>query len=279
VNILTSLTYNYSLLIANKELLDRLRPVKAAFYNDTDAAQACLEGTRVELLTEIRTWMHDQSDRKVYWLSGAAGTGKTTVAQSVAHMAKEDGLLCATFFFSRTTNDRSDYAKVIPTIAYQLAMDGRCRSGVCAAVAQGNDIQTQPVYTQVQALLLSMLKPFASDGLGGLLIVLDALDECREDANNVYGGDLVPVLLVGLRNISFAKVFLTSRLESSIERMFADEKITGETRPLVLHRDVPKETVQSDIELYLRDELTKIRQSSKLDNRFPSEPDLHALVA
>jgi hypothetical protein len=278
VDILTILADRYSSLVANEELLDRLRPVKAAFYNDTDAAPACLEGTRVELLRDIRTWMHDRFDRKVYWLSGAVGTGKTTVAQSIAHMAKDAGLLCATFFFSRATNDRSNYASVIPTIAYQLAMDGRCRSGVCAAVAQDNDIHTHSVHTQVQALLLSVLKPFASDGLG-LLIVLDALDECREDANRVHGGDLVPVLLAGLRNISFVKVFLTSRRESSIERMFAHENVAGETRPLVLHRDVPKETVQSDIELYLRDELAKIRQSSKLDDRFPSEPDLHALVA
>jgi hypothetical protein len=42
--------------------------------------------------------------------------------------------------------------------------------------------------------------------------------------------------------------------------------------------DIPKETVQSDIELHLRDEFAKIRQKSKADNKFPSEPDLHTLV-
>jgi hypothetical protein len=279
VDILTLLTNNYSLLIANEELLDQLQPVKAAFNHDTDAALACLKGTRVELLSDIRTWMHDRSDRKVYWLSRAAGTGKTTVAQSVAHMAKEAGFLCASFFFSRTTNDRSNYLGVIPTIAYQLAMDGRCRSGVCAAVAEDYDIRMQPVHTQVQALLVSVLKPLTSEGLRGLLIVLDALDECRDDANKVHGEDLVLTLQTGLRNISFAKVFLTSRQESSIKRTIAHENIAGNIRPLVLHRDVPKDTVQSDIELYFRHEFAKMRQSLKLGKRFPSEPNLHALVA
>jgi hypothetical protein len=233
----------------------------------------------VELLSDIRTWMRDQSDRKVYWLSGAAGTGKTTVAQSVAYMAKKSGLQCATFFFSRTTDDRSNYANVVPTIAYQLAIDERCRTEVCAAVAEDNDIHTHSIHTQVQALLVSVLKPFASDGLSGLLIVLDALDECREDANKVHGGDLVPVLLAAMKSIPFVKLFLTSRRESSIERMFARDDIVGETRPLVLHRDIPRDTVQVDINRYLRDEFAKIRRTAKVNDDFPLNSHVETLVA
>jgi hypothetical protein len=252
--------------------------VNAAFYNDTDAAPACLEGTRVDLLAGIRTWMDDHSDRKVYWLSGAAGTGKTSVAQSVARTAKEAGITCATFFFSRTTNDRSNYASVIPTIAYQLAKDVGFRAGVCAAVTADNDIHSRAVHSQAQKLLLEVLKPLASNTPKCLLIVLDGLDECREDDNQVHGGALLPVLLATLKSIPFAKVFLTSRQEPSIERMFADDDIAGDTRPLVLHRDIPKDTVQADIDMYVRDEFAKIRRNAKVKDDFASESDVQTLV-
>jgi WD40 repeat protein len=252
--------------------------VKTAFFDDTDAAPACLKGTRVDLLAGIRTWMNDQSDRKVYWLSGAAGTGKTSVAQSVARTAKEAGFTCVTFFFSRTSNDRSNYASVIPTIAYQLAMDGGFRSEICAAVTADNDIHTRSVHSQAQKLLLEVLKPLASRSPKGLLIVLDALDECREDVNKVHGGDLVPVLLAALKSVPSAKLFLTSRRESSIERMFAQDDVVSDTHPLVLHRDIPKDTVQADIDLYVRDEFARIRQTTKVKDDFASESDVQTLV-
>jgi hypothetical protein len=252
--------------------------VKTAFYDDTDAAPTCLEGTRVELLASITAWMNDQSDRKVYWLSGAVGTGKTTVAQSVAHMAKEAGFLFATFFFSRTTNDRSNYASVIPTIAYQLAMDLRCHPSICAALAADKDIHTRTIQSQAQQLLLKAIMPLALAPPQGLLIVIDALDECREDHNKVHGGELVPVLLAALKNIPFAKVFLTSRRESSIERLFENEGVASDTRPLVLHRDIPKDIIQADIELYLRGEFAKIHHVVQVNGDFPSESDVHALV-
>jgi hypothetical protein len=153
-------------------------------------------------------------------------------------MAKEASFLCETFFFSRTTNNRSNHASVIPTISYQLAMDGRCRTGVYAVVAEDNDIHTRSVYNQAQQLLMGVLKAFDYSPSHRLLIVLDALDECKEDINKVHGGDLVPVLLAALKNIAFAKLFLTSRRKSSIERMFAHEDVADDTRPLVLHRDM-----------------------------------------
>jgi hypothetical protein len=232
----------------------------------------------MELLDNIAAWMRDSSSQKIYWLSGAAGTGKTTVAQSIARSAKQMGFLCLTFFFSRTANNRSDYTSVIPTIAYQLAMDERCRSKIYAALVADNDIRTHAVPVQVQKLLLDVLTPLSSDTSLDLLIILDALDECRQDINKMYGGDLVPVLLAALKNIPSAKVFLTSRRESSIERMFTYDDIANDTRPLVLHRDIPKDTVQADIERYLRDEFAKVRQTAKLRDEFPPESSIHSLV-
>jgi hypothetical protein len=76
-------------------LLDRLQPVKSAFHDAYGAAPACFEGTRTQLLDEIAIWMADPSAKLVYWLTGVAGTGKTTIAQSVAKVPRCDVLLLA----------------------------------------------------------------------------------------------------------------------------------------------------------------------------------------
>jgi Mrp family chromosome partitioning ATPase len=89
----------------------------------------------VELLASVNTWMNDRSGKTVYWLSGGAGTGKTTVAQSVANIAQQLDILFASFFFSRSADDRHSYGNVIPTLAYQLATSAAMRSGICKAIS------------------------------------------------------------------------------------------------------------------------------------------------
>src|SRR5436190_294793 len=44
----------------------------------------CLPDTRVDLLQEIYNWADGQDKPCIFWLSGLAGTGKSTVARTVA---------------------------------------------------------------------------------------------------------------------------------------------------------------------------------------------------
>jgi replication-associated recombination protein RarA len=51
---------------------------------------ASFAGTREQLLTDIKAWIHDaKTDKPIYVLYGIAGIGKTTVAQTVAQYAAE----------------------------------------------------------------------------------------------------------------------------------------------------------------------------------------------
>jgi hypothetical protein len=260
------------------ELLKLLAPVKTAFHNHADAPSACLEGTRVQLLDDIAKWMADTNGKTVYWLTGVAGTGKSTVAKSVVDMASKEKYLVVTFFFSHTSADRRDYRKVIPSLAYQLARDARLRSHIVAAIDSDNDIAISGTAIQTKKLLLDGLRAPSSLSDGRVIIVLDALDECQKDSNQINGGDLIPILLAVLKDIPFVKVFLTSRPEPSIERMFQRKDLHGVTSTLALHRDIEKGMVRADIARYFHHELSKLRDAIPHSPVFPTETDMQLLA-
>ena len=57
--------------------------------------QGCLSGTREAILDKIESWTKDFDDPPVYWLNGLAGTGKSTIAQTIAEHLFADGWLGA----------------------------------------------------------------------------------------------------------------------------------------------------------------------------------------
>src|SRR5215472_6122568 len=97
-------------------LLDLLPWSRRAIYNVDVSEQKnltreqCTPNTHVAILEEIRNWAMDSSinNPPVYWLNGAAGTGKSTIAYTIAHdfdddsaIAQSHRILMGTFFCSR----------------------------------------------------------------------------------------------------------------------------------------------------------------------------------
>jgi hypothetical protein len=245
-------------------LLDRLKPVHSALYDDAEVGTmpSCLKGTRVDLLAHIAEWMADPSGKPVYWLTGVAGTGKTTIAQSVVKMAheKERPWLLGTFFFSRTgAADRRNAAAVIPTLAYQLALkNGIFCARLCDVIASKPDLFRKTVEVQAKALLSDTCSSILSRFPHPLVIVIDALDECDKQ-QGIEGGTLIPVLLEALQNLPFCvKIFITSRPESSIENMFSRADLRGKADGLALHRDIEDNIIRDDIGRYLRSKLNQL---------------------
>jgi hypothetical protein len=263
------------------DLLDRLYPVKSAFHDALGSASACLEGTRTQILDEISVWMADPSAKLVYWLTGVAGTGKTTIAQSVAHMAEERGCLAATFFFSRTAGsaERRRAAAVIPTLIYQLAYRHEMfRDCICRAVFSDRDICERLVVKQAKTLFADALQSSNQPLPLPLVIVLDALDECDKE-NGREGGDLIPVLLHSLAKLPFSvKIFITSRPEPSIKNMFGRSGIHESTVGRALHRNIEQGIVREDIGRYFRYEFDRLAKDRSVPPPFPSDVDFQKLV-
>ena len=100
-------------------LKDILRPLSETQEADRPR---CLKGTRVDLLQQIRTWARRVDPPNIFVLTGGAGTGKSTVARTIAEEFKSSKSLGCYIFFERGKTDSMTITNtVIKTIAYHLA--------------------------------------------------------------------------------------------------------------------------------------------------------------
>jgi len=109
----------------------------------------CLEDTRVDLLQDITNWSNAPGDACICWLNGMAGTGKSTIARTVARIWHENNQLGASFFFSRGQRDLSHASKFFPTLAYQIArLQSSLAADIRKAICEHPQISAQTLRDQ-----------------------------------------------------------------------------------------------------------------------------------
>jgi hypothetical protein len=118
----------------------------------------------------------------VCWLVGSAGSGKSTVAHTIAQRydKKENGQnsLAFSFFFSRRHRDRSDATKLFSTFAYQLARAlPRVQQPMLEALTEDPAIPHQQFKLQFENLIQEPVRPIIRS-VSPMIIVIDGLDEC-----------------------------------------------------------------------------------------------------
>jgi len=72
--------------LQDKADLAKLLTAKEATYDscaEGDLPQ-CLPGTRIDLLRQISDWTADPKGKRIFWLCGKAGIGKSTISRTVA---------------------------------------------------------------------------------------------------------------------------------------------------------------------------------------------------
>ena len=73
----------------------------------------CLDGTRVELLQRIREWASSSDSPNIFLLTGIAGTGKSTIARTVAEEFKTKRNFGCYIFFERGKTDSSTITSIL----------------------------------------------------------------------------------------------------------------------------------------------------------------------
>ena len=234
--------------IAELSVLNSSRRAQGAEYRHGNRS-GCLKGTREGVLNEIERWTNDPDKSPVFWLNGLAGTGKSTIAQTIAERVFADGRLGASFFCSRGVEDRSNLQLIFPTLAFQLAQKYPVfRSSLIPLLQSNPDVIHESLQEQMQKLLV---EPLISADIS-TVIVIDALDECKDE-------DPEPAILLVLgqsvSRIPGVKFIITSRPEMHIMSGFRGPLLKEKTDVFILH-NVEPHTIDDDIHRFFEHELS-----------------------
>jgi len=234
----------------------------------------CLRNTRYGLLTDIAYWSKNPYDACIFWLSGMAGTGKSTISRTVAQRWRDEKRLGASFFFSRGQGDLANASKFFATLACQLVYtQPSLATPMRQAILNNPNITKQGLRDQWEHLIrrpLSQVNDLPSE----LILVIDALDECdgEEDIR------LILHLLAQANSPGSVrlKIFATSRPETPIQLGFAD--ISNDAhRDFALHA-IHNAVVDHDISVLLQHEFKIIRKRHGLPDAWPDTSCLGQLV-
>ena len=253
-------------------LLDRMYHAPDAGYQFGDR-QGCLRGTRRDVLWEIERWLTGEQEQHVFWLNGLAGTGKSTIAQTVAETTFADGRLGASFFCSRDFADRSNLRAIFPTLAFQLAYRyPQFRKELLPILKARPDVGRESLCSQIEKLLVGPLKTSHIS----TLVIIDALDECKDEEP---ASAILSVLSRYVDKIPHVKFFITGRPEPRIRSGFRLKPLRPITEVFRLH-NVERSSVDQDIKLFFRTklaEIAKTRSDCDITQDWPSSSDVDIL--
>ncbi|CAE6402898.1 unnamed protein product [Rhizoctonia solani] len=175
----------------------RETPAFNALYNAVLPTEihghTCAPITCSETLNIIRTWATKTDGPKIFWMTGVAGSGKTTIAHTICECR--------------------DVHRIIPTIAFQLARFSKeYWNALFNPLEVQPDVVAPDIATQFKKLLVTPLLRVKGTLPKNAVVVIDALDECT-DTDNAQA--LLELLLRHVDELPI-KFLLTSRFQLAI---------------------------------------------------------------
>ncbi|RXW15964.1 hypothetical protein EST38_g9891 [Candolleomyces aberdarensis] len=267
-------------------------------------APKCHPDTRVAVQDDLYGWVVDgdgESDqpKKIKWVTGPAGTGKTAVMGSLSGRCKSGAVLAATFFFASWSASigRRRKSAFVTTIAHQLARyHPDLRDEISKAVDANSDIFDKNLHTQMEVLVLGPLQEIAhhpdKPGLQGAIII-DGLDECeaeqyhdttitgprgkpaRKNAEDQL--EILQILQAASSDPSFPfRIIIASRPERVFREFFDPENSpTPFAKKLDLHEEYNAHT---DITLFFEAQFNQLRRRYCLPPSWPPLGTIQTLV-
>ena len=231
-------------------------------------------------------WIKDgQKTSFLMWLYGPAGAGKSAIAQTIAEMCHELGILAASFFWSRSAAGRNNETRLIASLAYQLIITiPEMRIHVETALENDPVLLSRSLDAQMESLVI---EPMEKTFLGSQeqtvdlgepkLVILDGLDECGRPSVREYILKVISTAI--LRFPLRIHILIASRPEQEIRDSFNSKPLLSITTRLPLD---DKYFPDDDIIRFLIDSFTALKEShvlrSLLPTTWPTTKDIDTLV-
>ncbi|TCD61368.1 POC1 centriolar protein [Steccherinum ochraceum] len=239
----------------------------------------CLPETRTELLGLVSKWVaspQGDQDKKVIWLHGLPGCGKSTVAATFVSLYRDTGWLGPCIFFDRKGEDIKPSDLILRLTKGLAEVDKDIEDRVLHTLeAYGHDVAERSLVEQFAILILEPLRALPEEYRATgepLVIVLDGLNECGDARSRK---ELLFVLSQKTTQLpSWLRIIVTSREERDIVDAF-------ESSPNIRSQglDISTESNKLDIMLYIREAMRRIRESKTelpLEN-WPGDDAIQAL--
>ncbi len=203
-------------------------------------------------------WVNEKDHTKappVYWLTGLAGLGKTTIAYTVCKLLEEARIPFASFFCSRQLDSRNSKL-LVTTLCRDLAELYNSYAANVSSILETNSKAVDAVLCiQIDELLA---KPWQTSmayrndhGIPTPIVVVDALDE--SDRGTEFLEKLLDVIHKG--RLAGIKFLVTSRHDPTIVDIC---KSFPPNAVCKLH-EVDTANVQKDIKKYLQEALPQLK--------------------
>jgi len=260
---------------------------------DRDPPPRCAEGTRIKVLSDIMKWIKDPDPREsVLWMNGPFGNGKTAIMQKVAETLSSDPkskhLLAGSFFFGRGKPGRDKAEYLVPTIAYQIAINiPNMEKAIEAALSRDPTILDKSIHAQLRYLIteplhLTLNSPPSHDQLRTSFhtptAIIDGLDECE-------GRDFQRLILNAISDAVFKdrvklRFLIASRPEPQIYEIFLAQPLHQRHYPILLKDDFE---TREELLQHLRTGFEDICKRKpdlmySVQEPWPSEDDLRTLA-
>ena len=238
-------------------------------------APECLPGSRQLVRAQIKDVLLNNNLHGICWLNGMAGTGKSSIARSIAEDLSDRRQLAASYFFSRGKSSRNTLQFYI-SIALQLVISiPTLKMAVTEAIRKDPDILEKRPRSQFQQLIVKPIQMLESPMSSPMVVVVDAIDECEDED---LGMEIITLIASAQENNMLPLQFLfTSRPEPYIAAKFGDIQISHNIHTFSLHDF----DAQDDIRVFLLHRFNEIsikRHAVIRNDTWPQAADVETLV-
>ncbi|KAF5324163.1 hypothetical protein D9619_011114 [Psilocybe cf. subviscida] len=243
----------------------------------------CHPGTRKEVICRIEKWRVDTLNdiaSPIFWLSGAAGAGKTAIMQTIAEGWKQEAVPQANFFFFRSDTSRSNSSALVATLLHQVTLlYSSLRDPVANILLTNPLIFDSGLEEQLTQLIFTPLHGIrqSSSNYHPLMLVIDGLDECDAESKRSQRRIIHAFDKVLAKHPGLVCLLVASRDESLIRTAFND--LSSALLPLYLDGEYANER---DIRVFVNDQFEKIRKTHPLahtlNTTWPSFRDSENIV-